>query len=114
MAQAASLVMTSVYCRSDHRVLMAWKIIHIGEPGRTVEQFFHDVAVSHIESSSSISNIKLDCAYLGRSKESLDQTKLSDRVVNTIGLGSCRVWRISSVCGIPRTASPQRTYCECI
>ena len=56
---------------------MAWKIIHIGEPGRTVEQFFHDVAVSHIESSSSISNIKLDCAYLGRSKESLDQIELS-------------------------------------
>ena len=71
------LVMTSVYCLSDHQVLMAWKIIHIGEPGRTVEQFFHDVAVSHIESSSSISNIKLDCAYLGRSKESLDQIELS-------------------------------------
>ena len=37
------------------------------------------MAVSHIESSSSssISNVKLDCAYLGRSKESLDQIELS-------------------------------------
>ena len=41
---AQTLVMVSVFCRSRHILLMPWKILQIGEPGRTVEQFFHDVA----------------------------------------------------------------------
>ena len=44
-----------------------------------IEQFFHDVAALHIEGSSSSTNIKLDCAYLGHdhSKEPLDLIELS-------------------------------------
>ena len=84
----ASLVMTSIYCRSNNRIRMPWKIMNIGEPGRTVEQFFHDMAASHIEDSSSSTNIKHNCTYLSRGKESLDQTVLSiqlDLAVATFG-----------------------------
>jgi len=54
-------------------------ILQIGEPGRTVEQFFHDVAWAKIQSTSS-TTIELISAYLGRSKESLDEIELSIRL----------------------------------
>ena len=55
---------------------MPWKILLNGEPGRTVEQFFHDVAWAKIQSTSS-TTIKLISAYLGRS---LDEIELSIRL----------------------------------
>ena len=68
---AQTLVMVSVFCRSRHSLVMPWKILQIGEPGRTVEQFFHDVAWAKIQSTSS-TTIELISAYLGWSKESLE------------------------------------------
>ena len=65
---------------------MPQKIL-IGEPGITVEQFFHDVAWAKIHSKSSMT-IKLISVYLGRSKESLDEIELSmqlDLAVATYG-----------------------------
>ena len=59
----------SIFCTAHHR---SWRILPIGSPGRTVEQFFHDVAASLAESSSK-SNMKLDKAFLGRSKDHLDE-----------------------------------------
>ena len=53
--------------------------MQIGEPGRTVEQFFHDVAWAKIQSMSS-TTIELISAYLSRSKESLDEIELSIRL----------------------------------
>jgi hypothetical protein len=70
LVMAQTLVMVSVFCRSRHSLLMPWKILQIGEPGRTVEQFFHDVAVAKIQGTSAMT-IELISAYLGRSKESL-------------------------------------------
>ena len=54
-----------------YSLLMMWKILQIGEPGRTVEQFFHDVAWMKIQTTSS-TTIELTSAYFGQSKESLD------------------------------------------
>ena len=84
---AQSLVIVCVFCRSRHSLLMPWKILQIGEPGRTVEQFFYDVALAKIQSTSS-TTIELISAYLGRSKESLDEIELSiqlDLAVATYG-----------------------------
>ena len=79
LVMAQTLVMVSVFCRSRHSLVMPWKILQIGEPGRTVEQFFHDVAWTKIQSTSS-TTIELISAYLGRSKESLDEIELSIRL----------------------------------
>ena len=76
---AQTLVMVSVFCRSRHSLVMPWKILQIGEPGRTVEQFFHDVAWAKIQSTNSTTT-ELISAYLGRSKESLDEVELSIRL----------------------------------
>ena len=76
---AQTLVMVSVFCRSRHSLVMPWKILQIGEPGRTVEQFFHDVAWAKIQSTSS-TTIELISVYLGRSKENLDEVELSIRL----------------------------------
>ena len=87
LVMAQTLVMVSVFCRSRHSLVMPWKILQIGEPGRTVEQFFHDVAWAKIQSTSS-TTIELISAYLGRSKESLDEVELSiqlDLAVATYG-----------------------------
>ena len=73
---AQTLVMVSVFCRSRHSLVMLWKILQIAEPGRTVEQFFHDVAWAKIQSTSS-PTIELISVYLGRSKEGLDEVELS-------------------------------------
>ena len=52
--------------------------MQIGQPGCSIKQFFHDVAVTHNEGSSqSQTQINLECAYLGRSKDNLDQIELS-------------------------------------
>ena len=76
---AQTLVMVSVFYRSRHSLVMPWKIWQIGEPGITVEQFFHDVAWAKIQSTSS-TTIEVISAYLGRSKESLDEIELSIRL----------------------------------
>lgn len=76
LVMAQTLVMVSVFCRSRHSLLMPWKILQIGQPGRTVEQFFHDVAVAKIQGTSAMT-IELISAYLGQSKESLDEIELS-------------------------------------
>ena len=36
-AMAQTLVMVSVFCCSRHSLLLPWKTMQIGEPGRTVE-----------------------------------------------------------------------------
>ena len=59
---------------------MPWKILLNGEPGRTVEQFFYDVAWVKIQSTSSMT-IELISAYLGRS---LDEIELSIRLDLTV------------------------------
>ena len=53
--------------------------MQIGQPGRSIKQFFHDVAATHIEGSSQSQTqiLNLECAYLGRSKDNLDQIELS-------------------------------------
>ena len=79
LVMAQTLVMVSVFCRSRHSLVMPWKILQIGEPGRTVEQFFHDVAWEKIQSMCS-TTIKLISTHLGRSKESLDEIELSIRL----------------------------------
>ncbi len=79
MAQASTvgmLVNASIFCRTKNQFLLPWRILHMGQPGHTVEQFFHDVAATHIESTSS-TRIILERAYLGRSKDNLDQIDLS-------------------------------------
>ena len=73
---AQILVMVSMFCCSRHSLVMPWKILQIGEPGRTVEQFFHDVAWAKIQSTTSMM-IELISAYLSRSKESFDEVELS-------------------------------------
>ena len=84
---AQNLVMVSVLCRSRHSLLMPWKILQNGEPGRTVKQFFHDVALAKIQRASS-TTMELISVYLGQSKESLDEIELSIRLdfaVSTYG-----------------------------
>ena len=46
--------------------------MQIGNPGRTIEQYFHDVVAGHIDSSSRTCVVLQD-AFLGRSKDNLDQ-----------------------------------------
>ena len=46
--------------------------MQIGNPGRTIEQYFHDVVAVHIDSSSRTCVVIQD-AFLGRSKDNLDQ-----------------------------------------
>ena len=58
---------------------MPWKALQIRQPGRTVVQFFHDVALAKIQSTSS-TTIKLISVYLGQSKDSLDEIELSIRL----------------------------------
>ena len=70
-----SLVNVSIFCTTLHRLLLPWKILAIGSPGRTVEQFFHDVAAPLVQSSSK-SYMNLDKAFLGRSKDHLDEIDL--------------------------------------
>ena len=45
----ATLVNVSIFCTAHHRLLLPWKILPIGSPGRTVEQFFHDVAAPLVQ-----------------------------------------------------------------
>ena len=54
LVMAQTLVMMSVFCRSRHSLVMPRKILQIGEPGRTVEQFFHDVAWAKILAITSV------------------------------------------------------------
>ena len=82
-----SLVNVGIFCTSHNWLLLPWKIIPIEIPGRTVEQFFHDVAAPLAESSSK-SNMKLDKAFLGRSKDNLDEIDFQialDVAVSTFG-----------------------------
>ena len=55
---------------------MPWKILQNGEPGRTVEQFFHDFVMAKVQVMSAMT-VELISAYLGRSKESLNEIELS-------------------------------------
>lgn len=72
-----ALVMVSVFCNTSHMTLLSWKVMEIGIPGRSIEEFFYDVVVEKIEEPSNVvSMIKLDKAFIGRSKDSLDQTEL--------------------------------------
>ena len=48
-------LMVSMFCRSRHSLLMPWKILQIGELGRTVEQFVCDVARAKILAITSFS-----------------------------------------------------------
>ena len=47
--------------------------MQIGQPGRSIEQFYHDVASSKIQGTQGIT---LKSAYLSRSKDSLDEVEL--------------------------------------
>ena len=46
--------------------------MQIGNPGLTIEQHFHDIVAVHIDSSSRTCVVLQD-AFLGRSKDNLDQ-----------------------------------------
>ena len=59
LVMAQTLVMVSMFYRSRHSLLMPWKIVQIGKPGRTVEQ------------SMSSTTIKLISAYLGEARRAL-------------------------------------------
>ena len=82
-----SLANVSTFCTSHNRLLLPWKILPIGSPGRTVEQFFHDVTAPLAESSNK-SNMKLDKAFLGQNKDNLDEIDFQialDVAVGTFG-----------------------------
>ena len=60
------------------------EILPIGSPDRTVKQLFHDVAAK----SSSKFNMKIDKAFLGQSKDHLDEIDFPiplDVAVGTFG-----------------------------
>ena len=83
----ATLVNVSIFCTTHHRLLLPWKILPIGSPSRSVEQFFHDVAAPLAERYSK-SNMKLDKVFLGRSKDHLDDLDFPiplDVAVGTFG-----------------------------
>ena len=68
----ATLVNVSVFCSTTHQLLLPWRILEIGNPGRTIQQFYHDVAAPLIAASSQ-SRTKLDKAFLGHRKSDLDE-----------------------------------------
>ena len=71
----ATLVNISVFCSTIHQLLLPWRILEIGNPGRTIQQFYHDVAAPLIASSSQ-SRTKLDKAFLGHRKSDLDEVDM--------------------------------------
>ena len=76
LVMAQTLIMVSVFCGLRHSLLMPWKVLQSGEPGKIVEQLIHDNEIAKIQSLSS-TTIELISAYLGRSKESIDEIELS-------------------------------------
>ena len=73
MAQA-QLVNVSIFCRTTNQSLLRLRIMQIGQPGRSIEQFYHDVASAKKQGTQGIT---LKSTYLGRSKDSLDKVELS-------------------------------------
>ena len=71
----ATLVNVSVFCSTTHQLLLPWRILEIGNPGRTIQQFYHDVAAPLIASSSQ-SRTKLNKAFLGHRKSDLDEVDM--------------------------------------
>ena len=67
------LVNASIYCCTSQQVLLPWRILQVGRPGHTIQQFYHDVAAPLIASSSQSNSYYLDKAFLGRSKTELDE-----------------------------------------
>ena len=76
LVMAQTLIMVSVFCGLRHILLMPWKVLQSGEPGKIVEQLIHDDEIAKIQSLSS-TTIELISAYLGQSKESIDEIELS-------------------------------------
>ena len=58
--------------------------MQIGNPGRTIEQYFHDVVAGHIDSSSRTC-VLLQEAFLGRSKDNVDQIDMLSLAVTSFG-----------------------------
>ena len=102
---------------------MPWKVLQSGEPGKIVEQLIHDNEIAKIQSLSS-TTIELISAYLGRSKESIDEIELSIPLLLPIvvpsmcDLSTQTKWtKTSSECicyvdGIAMTAVPTKTSWE--
>ena len=84
MAQA-QLVNLSIFCRTTNQSLLRWRIMQLGQPGHSIEQFYHDVASARIQGTQGITS---KSAYLSRSKDSLDKVELSvalDEAVSLFG-----------------------------
>ena len=85
LVMAQTLVMMSVFCRSRHSLVMPRKILQIGEPGRTVEQFFHDVAWAKIREKKVRISVEARRALM-KSNCQYNWT--------------CYLWRISPICDL--------------
>ena len=69
-----ALVNCSVYDPSEKRVVFPWKIMPVGASGHTVKQYFIETISKEVNSEDSW---ELVAAYLGRSKEQLDEVDIS-------------------------------------
>ena len=100
-----ALVNCSVYNPSEKCVVSPWKIMAVGASGRAIKQYFAEVVGKDVINSGH--TVELVGAFLGRSKEQLDEVDISvplDMAVQYFG-GFLR-YHVSS-CGTPQ--EPQRS-----
>ena len=71
-----SMINCCVFNYTKNRMILPWKIMSLEVPGVTLKQFYEEKVLGHIQQSST-SNFKLESAFLGQSKSSLDQIELS-------------------------------------
>ena len=64
------LVNCCVVNRTSNKTIFPGSILSTGECGVTVQQFYEEKIVSEL---SSAEEVKLEAAFLGKSKESLDR-----------------------------------------
>jgi len=69
-----ALVNCSVINKTNNRILLPWSILPLTPSGVTTRQFFDDIIVCRLDD---VSNLELEFAMLGKSKESLDRIELS-------------------------------------
>ena len=74
----------SVYNRSLSKTIFPWTIMSLGVPGITVQQFYSEKIFTSLQEQPA----KLESAFLGKSKDSLDRVDLClelDAVIPTFG-----------------------------
>ena len=67
----------------NNHVLLPWSILPLSPSGVTTLQFFEDSIVKHLRD---VTNIELESAALGKSKESLDKIELSQCLESAVQL----------------------------